>query len=77
MNNDVLTGKSKAAKKIKVVNLGKGGSFKVHKGKLHKALGVPEGTKISKEKLASASNSKSPAVRRMAASAKGFAAMKH
>jgi hypothetical protein len=77
LNNDGLTGKAKPAKKIKVVNLGKSGSFKVHKGKLHRALGVPEGTKISKEKLASASNSKSPAIRRMAASAKGFAAMKH
>ncbi len=75
MNNDGLTGKSKSAKKVKVVSLGSKGSFKVHKGKLHKALGVSEGTKIPKEKLAAASHSKTPAIRRMAASAKGFAAM--
>jgi hypothetical protein len=76
LNNDGLTGKSKS-KKIKVVSLGSKGSFKVHKGKLHKALGVPEGTKIPKEKLAAASHSKNLSVRRMVASAKGFAAMKH
>jgi hypothetical protein len=59
------------------VNLGKKGSFSVRKGALHRALGVPEGEKIPASKLAAASNSKNPKVRRMAASAKGFKAMKH
>jgi hypothetical protein len=31
LNNDGLTGKSKSAKKVKVVNLGKHGSFKITK----------------------------------------------
>lgn len=58
------------------VDLGDAGSFNVHKGALHRALGVPEGTKISADKLAQASNSSNPHVRRMAASAKGFKAMR-
>ena len=57
------------------VNLGSRGSFNVHKGALHKALGVSEGSKIPSSKLAEASNSSNPRVRRMAASAKGFKAM--
>lgn len=58
------------------VDLGDEGSFSVHKGALHRALGVAEGTKISGAQLAKASNSSNPHVRRMAASAKGFKAMR-
>lgn len=57
------------------VNLGRKGSFNVKKGALHRALGVSEGSKIPASKLAEASNSSNPRVRRMAASAKGFKAM--
>ena len=59
------------------VSLGKKGSFNVHKGALHRALGVAEGKKIPASKLAAASRSSNPHVRRMAASAKGFKAMHH
>jgi hypothetical protein len=62
--------------KTQNVDLGDAGSFNVHKGALHRALGVPEGSTIPAAKLASASNSSDPHVRRMAASAKGFKAMK-
>ena len=41
-----------------------------HKGKLHKALGVPKGQKIPASKLAKAAKSKSPAMRKMANFAK-------
>lgn len=37
-----------------------------HKGKLHKALGVPQGQKIPAGKLAAAKKSKSAAVRKEA-----------
>lgn len=37
-----------------------------HKGKLHKALGVPQGQKIPASKLAAAKRSKSAAVRKEA-----------
>lgn len=77
LDNSVLSGKKSPAKKTKVVSLGKKGSFKVHPGKLHRALGVPEGEKIPASKMAAASHSKNPAVRRMAASARGLKAMKH
>lgn len=63
--------------KTQTVNLGKKGSFNVHKGALHRALGVPQGEKIPASKLASASNSSDAHVLRMAASAKGFKAMSH
>ena len=59
------------------VNLGKKGHFKVHKGALHRALGIPEGSKIPASKLTAALHSKNPHVRAMARSAKGFKAMKH
>lgn len=57
------------------VNLGKKGKFKVRKGALHRALGVPEGKKLSASEMARASHSSNPKVRRMAASAKGLKAM--
>lgn len=61
---------------VQNVNLGKHGSFKVHKGALHNALGIPEGNKISAGRLKSAANSPNPHVRRMAASAEGFKGMR-
>lgn len=60
--------------KVQKVSLGKNGSFKVHKGALHRALGVPEGEKIPASKLAGHHSGK---LGRMIASAKGFKAMKH
>lgn len=62
---------------MSTVDLGKKGSFNVHKGALHRALGVPASKKLSPSELARASNSKNPHVRRMAASAKGLKAMHH
>lgn len=50
-------------------------SFSIHKGALHRALGVPAGKTIPAKKLKQASNSKNPHLRRMAASAKGLKAM--
>ena len=72
-----MRGHSGIRSALKHVSLGKKGSFNVHKGALHRALGVPQGKKISKKKLAQGAKSKSGHVRRMVASAKGFAAMKH
>lgn len=66
-----MAGKYKTEK----VNLGKKGSFKVKKGALHRALGVPEGEKLGQARIKSALNSKSPSVRRMAASAEGLTHM--
>jgi hypothetical protein len=64
----------KAAHKS-VVDLGKKGSFSLHKGALHRALGVPEGEKIPAKKMAQARKSKSQHVRNMARSAAGLKAM--
>ena len=63
--------------KVENVNLGSHGSFKVHKGKLHKALGIPEDETIPQSRLDSALNSDKPSIRKMARSAKGFEGMKH
>jgi hypothetical protein len=41
-----------------------------NKGALHRALGVPQGTKIPAKKLAKASHSKSPTLRKEASLAK-------
>ena len=58
------------------VDLGSHGSFNVNKGGLHRALGVPEGQKLSaSQKEQKAGDSEH--VKRMKASAKGFAAMSH
>ena len=70
-----IKGFKAAHAKMTEVNLGKKGSFKLHKGALHRALGVPEGEKIPAKKMAAASNSKSERVRNMARSAKGLKAM--
>ncbi len=56
------------------VSLKKGG-FTINRGALHRALGVPSGQTIPAKKMAQASRSKNPHVRRMAASAKGLKAM--
>lgn len=61
--------------KMQRVNLGKKGGFSIHKGALHRALGIPEGQRIPAARLAAASRSKNPHIRRMAASAKGLKAM--
>jgi len=59
---------------IKTVKLGSKGSFKEHPGALHRALGVPEGEKLTPgEKEPKPGDSEH--VRRMKASAKGFASM--
>lgn len=58
------------------VNLGSKGSFTTHPGALHKALGIPLGETIpASDKQPKPGDS--PRVRRMKASAKGFAAMHH
>ena len=64
-------------KKTQNVDLGKKGSFTTHPGALHEALGIPIGEKIGEERIEKALNSDDPRIRRMAASARGFAAMKH
>jgi hypothetical protein len=56
------------------VSLGKKGSFNVHKGALHRALGVPEGEKIPASKMKGHHHGR---LGRMIASAKGFKAMHH
>ena len=60
--------------KTQHVNLGKKGSFDVHPGALHRALGVPQGEKIPEKDL---EGHHSGRLGRMIASAKGFKAMKH
>jgi hypothetical protein len=59
------------------VDLGKKGSFNVHKGALHRALGVAEGKKIPESKMDQARASSNPHVRNMARSAAGLKAMHH
>jgi hypothetical protein len=49
----------------------------LHKGGLHRALGVPEGTVIPKEKIEAAKNSKNPHVAKMAELAHTMASWKH
>ena len=63
--------------KVQTVSLGKKGSFKVHKGALHRALGVPEGQKLGASRINKALHSSSPSIQRMARSAKGLTAMHH
>lgn len=61
--------------KEQTVNLGKKGSFKVKKGAFHRALGKPEGQKLTDADVQKGLNSSNPKTRRQAASAKGFRAM--
>ena len=60
---------------VQKVNLGTKGSFKVKKGALHRALGVPESEPLGQARIDKALNSSNPRVRRMARSAKGLTAM--
>lgn len=48
-----------------------------NKGGLHRSLGVPEGKKIPPEKLAKASKSKNPKIRKQAALAKTLKGFRH
>jgi len=63
------------AKKTQTVSLGKKGSFKVKKGALHRALGVPQDEKIGQARIKTALHSKNPQTRREAASAEGLTHM--
>ena len=79
MNSDGVAGVVRDAmrgkkKKTQDVDLGEKGSFKVHKGALHRALGVPQGEKIPASKMAGHHTGR---LGRMIASAKGFAGMSH
>ncbi len=38
--------------KVQEVKLGKKGSFKIRKGALHRALGIPQGEKIGETRIA-------------------------
>jgi hypothetical protein len=48
-----------------------------HKGKLHRALGVPEGKPIPAAKVAAAKRSSSPALRKEATFAQNAKSWKH
>lgn len=61
-------------KKFSHVSLGKTGSFNIHKGALHRALGVPEGEKIPESKMEGHHHGR---LGRMIASAKGLKNMNH
>jgi hypothetical protein len=63
-------------KKTQEVSLGDKGHFTVHKGALHRALGVPEDEPLGQSRISKALHSSKPSVRRMAASAKGLTHMK-
>ena len=62
--------------KIEKVKLGKKGSFKIRKGALHRALGIPESEKIGQTRIREALHSKNPETRREARSAEGLTHMK-
>jgi hypothetical protein len=49
----------------------------MHKGALHRALGVPEGEKIPAKKMAKAAHSKSPKIRKEVGLAHAFASAHH
>ena len=64
------------AHKTQHVGLGGKGSFTVHRGKLHEALGIPQDEKIpASDKEPHAGDSPELAAERR--SAKGFSKMKH
>jgi hypothetical protein len=63
-------------KKTQHVDLGSKGGFTVHKGGLHEALGVPSGQKLTASQKEPKPGD-SEHVKRMKASAAGFAAMRH
>lgn len=55
----------------------KGTGFEIHKGALHRALGIPESEPIGTTRLHAALHNKSPRIRRMARSAVGLEHMGH
>jgi hypothetical protein len=57
---------------VRHVNLGHHGSFNIHEGGLHRALGIPSGHPIPESRVRSAEHSPNQHVRRMAASAEGL-----
>lgn len=57
------------------VNLGSHGTFDVHSGKLHEALGIPTDEPIGQKRIDKAEHSDKPSIRRMAQSAKGLTHM--
>jgi hypothetical protein len=65
-----------AKAKVQEVKLGKKGSFKIKKGALHRALGIPQGEKIGETRIRKAEKSKNPETRREARSAEGLTHMK-
>ena len=71
-----MLGVGRKKTKTQHVDLGEKGSFTTHKGKLHRALGIPEDEKIPASRLESKPGDSSE-MKHMKASAKGFKAMKH
>ena len=61
MNSDIISGKSKPEGKTKVINIKPS-----HEGKLHSALGVKKGKKLSVAEEEKAKHSSSPAERKEA-----------
>lgn len=77
MTSKILGGAKKPRKaKTQTVDLKSKGKFKIRKGALHRALGIPEGEKIGPSRIKAALGSPKPAVRRMARSARGLTSMK-
>lgn len=64
-----------ATKKTQKVDLGKKGSFTVHKGAYHRATGIPEGQNIPMSRI-NADIKKGGRIGQMAKSAKALKAMK-
>jgi hypothetical protein len=71
----ILSGKQPKVKKT-TVDLGAKGSFKVKKGALHRALGIPESQKIGQARIKAALKSKNPETRKEASSAEGLTHMR-
>jgi hypothetical protein len=64
-----------AKTKVEEVKLGKKADFKVRKGALHRALGIPQDEKIGESRMRAALKSKNPETRKEARSGLGLAAM--
>jgi hypothetical protein len=69
-------GLARKKQKTHEVDLGSHGSFHVHEGGLHEALGISRDKKIPASKLTPHEGDSSH-LKHMKASAKGFKAMKH
>lgn len=70
-----MIGLGRKKTRVSHVDLGSKGSFAVHEGGLHDALGIPRDEKIGQERISKALHSSNPRTRRMAASAKGLTHM--